>query len=325
LLRASLGEDSCGFDPRGGLVVMSTDPITGAEEGIGRLAVHVACNDLAANGARPLGVLVTLLLPPSSDETRVSSVMAEIDQAARELGIEVLGGHTEVTPVVTQVVVSTTSVGLVSRDRLVTSSGARPGDVIVLTKGAGLEGTAILAADFEDVLIPIVGRDCVERARSFAAEISVVREGLLAAGLGVTAMHDVTEGGVLGALFEMASASSVGFVLQLRDIPVRNETVEICRVAKVDPLKLVSSGSMLISCPASRLSHLLRELGSAGILARAVGRFTRGSMIAIDRESGAEIPVGPPEADEIWTARRNLESMRESGRRSESPAKGCAK
>ena len=314
VLHPAVGEDSCAVDPSDMLVVMSTDPITGADEGIGRLSVHISCNDVAANGAEPLGVLVTMLFPPGSSEGELERVMGGIESAAREVGIEILGGHTEVTEAVTQVLLSTTAIGLAPRDRLVTKSGASAGDVLVMTKAAGLEATAILATDFEDVLVPEIGAVVVDRAKSFTDEISVVREGLIAAANGATAMHDATEGGILGAVYEMAEAAGkcggqpLGFALEMESVPVRPETASICRLAGVDPLRVVSSGSMLISCRPVAASGIVEALRLASIEARIIGEFTRDARVLVAGD--VTTAVEPPGPDHLWAARRNLRSRR---------------
>jgi hydrogenase expression/formation protein HypE len=152
MVHSCIGEDSSVIDFGDRLCVLSTDPITGASKGIGKYAVNISCNDVASNGAEPLGVMITLLLPENFTEEGIASIMKEINDAATKLNVEVLGGHTEVTTAVNQVIISCTAVGIVDRDKLVTSSGASPGDDIVLTKWAGLEGTAILATEFEEEL-----------------------------------------------------------------------------------------------------------------------------------------------------------------------------
>ncbi|MGE5484755.1 MAG: AIR synthase family protein [Ignavibacteriales bacterium] len=316
VLHAAVGEDSCAIDPSEMLVVMSTDPITGAGEEIGWVSVHISCNDVAANGAEPLGVLVTLLLPPGSPESELQRVMGGVGSAAREIGVEILGGHTEVTAAVRQALLSTTAIGVAPRGGLVTKAGASSGDALVMTKAAGLEATAILAADFGDVLARELGAGTVERARSFGGEISVVREGLVAAGNGATAMHDATEGGVLGAVYEMAEAAAkaaghqIGFTVNLDCVPVRQETESICRIAGVDPLRVVSSGAMLIACRPGDAQGMIRALDDASIEARVIGEFTdeRRMLIA----GGRAAPAAPPGPDHIWVARENLQRLRKA-------------
>lgn len=273
LLHPCIGEDSAVIDFGEWVCVMSTDPITGSSKGIGRLAVHVSCNDLAANGAEPVGVQVVLLLPEDITEARIKEIMQEVDQGAAELGIEILGGHTEITSLVSKPIISTTAIGKAKKDQYVTSAGARPGDDVVITKGAGIEGTAILASDYREYLLQNgVRPETVERGSHFMEEISVLKEGLLAARMGATGMHDVTEGGVYGALFEMAGASGAGFDLYADQVYIRPETAEICTALQIDPLGLISSGTMMITIPDG--DALIAALAELGIKASKIGTIT---------------------------------------------------
>ena len=273
MVHSCIGEDSSVIDFGDRLCVLSTDPITGASKGIGKYAVNISCNDVASNGAEPLGVMITLLLPENFTEEGIASIMKEINDAATKLNVEVLGGHTEVTTAVNQVIISCTAVGIVDRDKLVTSSGASPGDDIVLTKWAGLEGTAILATEFEEELKRFLDPALVDKAKEYSKYISAVREGLIAAEYGVTAMHDVTEGGVLGAMYEMCEASGTGAELWFDNIPVREETKAICQYFKIDPLCLISSGAMLITTKDG--TQLTRLFDKNGISAKVIGKVTK--------------------------------------------------
>lgn len=306
LVPAAIGEDSVVVDFGPEVCVISTDPITGAGEGAGRLAVHVSCNDVAANGAAPIGVQVVLLLPEGIESIAISRLMDEVEQGCTELQIEVLGGHTEITSRVTAPVVVATAVGRAPRGKYVTSSGARVGDSVVVTKGVGLEGTAILATDWEEVirkralcsgLTPEALDGLFARARAFANEISAVREGLAAAAYGVTAMHDVTEGGLYGALYEMGRASRLGFYIEESKVPVRPETRFICDCLGLDPLGLISSGTMLITCKDG--PGLLRCLTEAGIPAYVIGRVQAGESTML-RTGGIATPIATPPEDELW-------------------------
>jgi hydrogenase maturation factor len=298
LVRAAVGEDSAIIDFGDWVCVLSTDPITGATRHAGWLAVHVSCNDVASNGAEPIGVLVTILLPESAHEEDLRGVMEDAHRAAGELGIEVLGGHTEVTPGLVSTIISSTAVGRAPKGRYVVSSGAKAGDYLVLTKGAALEGTAILAADFEDRLRRLLEADILERAQSFRREISVVPEGLAAAALGATAMHDVTEGGVLGAVHEMVSAAGLGVELQADDVPIREETRVLCQLFHADPLKLISSGSLLIACPDGE--RMVQGLADKGIPAAVIGRvLPAGSGRWVIRQ-GRKSELEASYRDELW-------------------------
>jgi hydrogenase expression/formation protein HypE len=305
LLRAALGEDSAIIDFGDWVCVLSTDPITGATRNAGWLSVHVSCNDVASNGAEPVGVLVTLLLPEKASESDLRVLMEEVNQAASELKIEVLGGHTEVTPGLAATIISTTAIGKAAKDRYVTSSGARPGDALVLTKAAGLEGTAILATDFEGRLQGAMTADALARAQGFRSEISVVAEGLAAARMGATAMHDATEGGVLGAVYEMVMAADLGVEIEAGAVPVRAETAEVCRFFHADPLKLISSGSMLIACPDGEV--MVRQLGALGMSAAAIGRVISAGRWILS--GGQRHELEPSYRDELW---RILETGRGS-------------
>ncbi|MCC7105336.1 MAG: AIR synthase, partial [Chloroflexi bacterium] len=254
--------------------------------------------DLAAMGAEPVGILATLLFPPGCQETDISALVDDLDAAARELGVEILGGHTEVAPELQRPIVSLAGVGLAPRDRLVRSGGARPGHELLLTKAAGLEGTAILAADLAERLSTTLSEDLLARARDFRAELSVVPEGLLAARLGASALHDPTEGGVLGAVWELAEASAQGFELWSDRIPIRPETRAICRALGLDPLKLVSSGAMLIA--AERGAALQQGLTAAGIPCAIVGRIVERGRWLID--GVRRTPAAPVVRDELWRA-----------------------
>ena len=300
LVRAAYGEDSAVLDLGGDLVVLSSDPITAAGERAGWLGVHVACNDVAANGATPVGVLLTILVPEGAPPAVVGAVMRDAHRAARELGVEIVGGHTEVTPALPRLLLALTAVGRAPRSRYLTSAGARPGDALLLTKAAGLEGTAVLAHDFAEALRGRVPAAALRRARGFLRELSVVPEALAAAALGATALHDVTEGGVLGALYELAAASGVGFAVRATDVPVRPETAAICRALALDPLRLLGSGALLVAAPDG--PALASALAARGLTATLLGH-------ALPRRRGRRlvtpagpVPVGPVERDELYRA-----------------------
>lgn len=252
--------------------VLTSDPITTAAAGAGRLAVHVVCNDLAAMGAVPVGLLATLLFPAGASSNQIASVTADIDAAARALEVEVLGGHTEIAPGISAPLVVMTGVGKVLRDRIVTAAGARPGDALVLTKAAALEGSHILAVDLADRLAARgVPADVLEAARAYGEELSVVPEARVAATLGATAMHDPTEAGIVGAVWEMAEASGCGFRVYAERIPLREPTRLICSALEVDPLRLIASGALLIACRDA--AAMVSALVDHGVAAAQIGEM----------------------------------------------------
>ncbi len=296
LVRSKVGEDCSVLDFGEYACVVSTDPITGASNEIGRLAVHISCNDVAANGVEPFGLLFTILAPEGTTLEVLQDIVRQAAEEAASLKVEIIGGHTEITPAVNRIVVSTTAIGRAAKDRVVTSSGAKPGDYIILTKWAGLEGTAIIAHDFEKRLRGRMDDALLESAQAMMGHISVVKEGMMAGETGATAMHDVTEGGVLGALWELAEASGVGLRIYRDKIPVRPETRAICEELGLNPLKLISSGCMLISCRDGQ--GMLEALNREGIPASIIGEVVVEGRTLVDGER--EVPIDPPESDELY-------------------------
>lgn len=296
LVRSKVGEDCSVLDFGEYACVVSTDPITGASNEIGRLAVHISCNDVAANGVEPFGLLFTILAPEGTTLEVLQDIVRQAAEEAASLKVEIIGGHTEITPAVNRIVVSTTAIGRAAKDRVVTSSGAKPGDYIILTKWVGLEGTAIIAHDFEKRLRGRMDDALLESAQAMMGHISVVKEGMIAGKMGATAMHDVTEGGVLGALWELAEASGVGLRIYRDKIPVRPETRTICEEFGLNPLKLISSGCMLITCRDGQ--GMLEALNREGIPASIIGEVVEEGRTLVSGER--EEPIDPPESDELY-------------------------
>ncbi len=300
ILGAGVGEDCAAMKLEPGeIFVISADPITGTAKDIGTLAVRITVNDLASAGAEPVGILLTVLLPEETEEPELKVMMAQVEQACREANVQVMGGHTEVTAVVNQPVITVCGVGKVKEGQMVTTAGARPGMDILVTKWIGLEGTSILAKEREEQLLTRFSAAFVEEAKSFARYIPVLPEAAAAVRSGVGAMHDVTEGGIFGALWEMAEASGVGLWIDLRKIPVRQETVEICEFFGISPYQLISSGSMLMALPDG--GRLARELEKQGIPATVIGKATAGNDRILWNE-GEKRYLEPPRTDELYRA-----------------------
>jgi len=298
ILRPEIGEDCAAIDFGSHACVLSTDPITGAVKDAGALAIHISCNDVATSGVRPVGIMVTILAPPKTTEEDIKRVMEEAGEAASKLGVEIIGGHTEVTSAVNRIVISTTALGKAQKDRIVRSSGAKAGDDVIMTKWAGLEGTSIIASDKGKELEAVLTPEEIESARSFIHNISVVEEGVTAGEFGASSMHDVTEGGILGAAWEIAESSGKGIDIYIDKIPVREVTKKICSFYGIDPYRLISSGSMLIT--ASKGAELVRLLEEKGIPAVIIGRITEAGRNII--RNGDISLLNPPDADEIYKA-----------------------
>lgn len=286
-----VGVDCAAVDLGGRIAVLSTDPITSADKNLGSLTVHVSCNDAAAAGAEPIGLLVTLLIPPSGTEEEVGRVADELAEAARLANIEIIGGHTEVTAAVTRMVTCATVIARAGKNGIIAPNGMKDGDYIVMTKAGGIEGTAVIASDFPEK----TGLTDAElaKARGFMSMVSVVKEGLFCADNGATAMHDITEGGVYGAAWEMAEASGCGMEIWPDKVPFHPITLKVCDKCGLDKFRLLSSGSMLIACPDGEA--MVKGLEQIGIPAAVIGR-AGGSGVRTDK--GEEIL--PPEADELY-------------------------
>jgi hydrogenase expression/formation protein HypE len=306
LVHATVGQDCAILDFGPTVCVVTTDPITGAGKHLGRLAVHVACNDLATTGAEPVGLLLTLLLAGETAGADLEHIVREAGAAARTIGVEIVGGHTEVTPGIDRPIVVVSAIGRAPHDRYVSAGGGRPGDALLLTKSAGIEGTAILATDLASRMRGMVDEDTLARARTFIDRISVVPEGRIGARCAATAMHDVTEGGVLTGVWELADASRCGLRLDADAVPVAPETQAICVALDADPLALISSGAMLIGV--ANPGPMQAELEAAGINSAVIGTLTERERLVI--RGGRTLDLVPPDRDELW---RLLEAARVGG------------
>jgi hydrogenase expression/formation protein HypE len=273
LLKPSIGEDAALVKAGNETLAISTDPITGAEEWLGWLAVHVSANDIATRGIQPRWFNSIILLPKKSTTELIEKICTQMDKAARQLNIAITGGHCEITPGIEHPIVSGCVVGVAENGKYVTSSGARIGDCIILTKGTGIEGTAILASDRRQELLKIFGESFVKKAENFFERISVVKDALTAFRIGgVSAMHDPTEGGVAGGLHELADAAKVGFNVYEEKILIPEETRKICAHFEIDPLQLISSGSLLIVAEEEKTDKIINSLSRNGIQASIIGK-----------------------------------------------------
>ncbi len=302
ILGPKVGEDAAAISFGDMAVVAGMDPITFAMDLIGWYAVQVNANDIAVMGARPRWLLATLLAPPDSTEPIITGIFDQLAKACEELEIVAIGGHTEVTQSVNQPVIVGCMLGEVEAGRLVMTGGARPGDSIVLCGPAGIEGTAILAREAGDMLRSKgIEPEEIERARHFlfVPGISVVRPALAAAAIGVTAMHDPTEGGIATGLLELARASGCGLEVEAGAIPVLPLTVEICKRLEFQPLGLIASGALLITVTAEKTQALLDELGKVGASAAVIGRILPPAAGLTMISDGERLPLPEFERDEV--------------------------
>ena len=255
------------------LVVLTADPVTGTTKHIGEHSVHINANDIAATGARPVWYVCTLLLPLGTSEKTLARIMSGIDQASRSLGITVAGGHTEVTRGLDRPLIAGFMIGEIG-GRILSSANMRIGDRILMTKTAGIEGTAIIASEYSGRLKRI-RRRTVRKAQSFARNISIVEEAMsISKTVGVHALHDPTEGGVLNGLWELAEASGLGVEVWADRIPLATETSKICSELGLDPLKLMSSGCLLAAVAPNSVGRVMNALRNQELMVSEVGRVT---------------------------------------------------
>lgn len=291
-----VGEDCAIINFQKEQCVVSTDPVTGASENIGKIAVNINCNDIASCGVEPLGLLVTILAPPTTTLEELHDLMEEIHEEAYKINVQIIGGHTEITEAVNKLIVSCTAIGKSDKWNAIGTAGAKNGDSIIVTKNLCLEGTSILVNDFEAKSREVLTEEEIMEAKSYANHISVVKEGIIGGRCHVSSMHDITEGGVLGALWEVTDACNLGFIVEEDKMPVTDITKKLCAKFEIDSLKLISSGSMLITC--SNPEEVLNCLTEENIKGTVIGKITEKDGIIISQ--GKERKVLPPEADELF-------------------------
>jgi hydrogenase maturation factor len=262
----------------------------------------VNANDVAVMGARPRWLLASLLVPPNVTTDVIERIFDQLAQACESLDIAPIGGHTEITGGIDRPIVTGCMLGEATRDRLVRTGGATPGDAIILCGPAAVEGTAVLAREAADELrAGGLDNDALARARGFLRDpgISVVAPALAAAGIGVKAMHDPTEGGVATGLRELALASEVGLEIEASAIPIDPVTVDVCRRLELDPLGVIASGALLIATEPGRGEELLAALEEVGPHAAVIGRATPRDDGVHLIEAGARRPLPEFSRDEV--------------------------
>jgi len=309
LLGPELGEDAAVMKIGNQVVVAATDPITGSVEDVGWLAVHVNANDIATFGVSPRWFLASIMLPSGYTTDQLSKIMYQIDNAAKELGIAVTGGHSEITECITQPIIAGFMMGTAPAGEYVTSSGAKAGDSLIVTKTAGIEGTSILATEGRSYLTKKLGEDIVREGQQLRNSISVVTDGVTAFGTGfIHAMHDPTEGGLANGIHEICDASGVGCEIENDLIPLNDATKQICECLQIHPLELISSGSMLICCDSRHAPQVIKELAAVDIEAVTIGTLNSDPThrkITID---GSIHDLRRPATDALWAALKEINS-----------------
>jgi len=282
-----IGIDCAVLDLDEHLLVCKTDPVTFATDSLGRYLVKVNANDLATTGAVPRWLMVTLLLPESgSNEALVRNLMDQIGAACRELGITLIGGHTEITYGLERPIAVGALMGLAEPGRIVSPRGARPGDRLLLTKSVPIEATAILARERSYRLRALLMDADLERARRYLDDpgIDITRDARIALDAGrVTAMHDPTEGGLAAALWELANAAGCVLRFDPARVPVTPLSARICSALAIDPLAAIASGSLLLTAPPGDAERIRRALAEANIPCTDIGEVDEGDPLVLQR------------------------------------------
>ena len=304
VLGPRVGEDAAVVDFGGDrLLVAKSDPVTFATDRAGWYAAQVCANDVACTGAVPRWFLATLLVPEWFTPDDAERLFHDVMESCQALGVALIGGHSEVTPGIQRPIVAGTMLGEVARGGLIATGGAQEGDSVVVTKGVAIEGTALLARECAGELRAAgVAESVIAKSAAMldTPGISVVHDAQISTQMPVHSLHDVTEGGLITALHEVASASGLGVGLEEDSVPVLPETAEVCTALGLHPLGLLGSGAMLVTLHSSYTPGLLRALERAGINAWEVGQMlpAEEGRVMFTR-AGEEVPLPVFRRDEL--------------------------
>jgi len=303
LLGPGIGLDCAVVEFGSILLVFKSDPITFATDDIGWYAVQVNANDIATTGATPRWLLVTLLLPDnSSTPDLVDQITSQVYKACREIGVSVIGGHSEITYDLPRPILVATMIGEVQKDQLITPRGANPGDKILLTKGVPIEATAIIARQFPQRLQQTLSATEIKTAGDFLYQpgISVLRDAQVALNAGrITAMHDPTEGGLASALWELAEASARSLHVEPARVPIPRLSALLCQMMNLDPLAAIASGSLLMTVSPDDASNVCQACEREGIPCAEIGQVEEGPTAVWQTIKAGEELLPRPDRDEI--------------------------
>ncbi len=282
IIGPKLGEDAAVIEYQDRYLVVKTDPITFATEEIGWYVVQVNANDIATRGAAPKWFQATILLPEKkTTEALIDKIFSQIYDACNKLNIMVIGGHTEISYNLDRPIIVGSMLGEVEKDKLVSTSGAKPGDVIILTKGIVIEGTSIIAREKQEELKKRGYQNSfIQKCKDFIYKpgLSVVEDALLANKINVHAMHDPTEGGISAGLYEIAAASQVGLMIEREEITILEESRILCKEYNLDPLRTIASGALLIVAPQNNANNIIAILNRNGIKSSLIGKIKEKSF-----------------------------------------------
>lgn len=303
MIGPGIGLDCAVIQERETLMVLKSDPITFATNEIGWYLVQVNANDIATTGAVPRWMLLTMLLPANAMTAgSVEKLSQQVYQACQEIGISIVGGHTEITSGLSRPILIGTMIGEVNRENLITPRGATSGDRLLLTKGVPIEATALIAREFPDQLKEILSQEELGQAQDYLYHpgISILPEVHFALNAGrVTAMHDPTEGGLAMALWELAEASQHTILFQPENVPIPPLSARICRFFNLDPLAAIASGALLFTAPPGDALKIQQAIVNQGIPCVEIGAIEDGPASVWQETSKGRQPYHHPDRDEI--------------------------
>jgi hydrogenase expression/formation protein HypE len=296
----------------GRVMALTTDPVFIVPEyGFERaawFAIHILCSDAVTSALRPTHLSIDLNLPLEMTREELETVWKTIDAECRKMGLAIVCGHTaRYDGCHYPMVGGATVISIGEKSRYVTPQMARRGDAVVITKGAAIEATGIFALAFTDRIKEQFGEEFSRRAEGIFYQMSVVEDALTAASVGtrdkgVTAMHDATECGIWGGLYEVAKASRVGMRIEKEKIIVLDEVEKICAHFGIDPYSSISEGSLIITCKKNKVDLLLKKLAGKNIPASVVGEVVPQSKGIVLVEGGRERALDHPRVDPFWPA-----------------------
>jgi hydrogenase maturation factor len=288
------------------VVVFSSDPFYVAPslgwERAAWFAVHILASDVAVSGIPPRFMTVDLNLPPEIDEATLATLWRTVHAETRELGIAIVGGHTaRYAGCNFPMVGGATVFGVGSATDLIDPRKAAPGDAILITKGPAIETTGLMAVQFPEFIAERWGERTAEEAREVFYQMSVVRDAAICAGAGgVTAMHDATECGIWGALFEVARASGNGLVVDKREIVVQDVVLKVCETFEIDPYAAISEGTLVAALKPEAARRALSALSANGIPASIVGELLPSERGVRVIDDAGERTLEHPRVDPFW-------------------------
>ena len=300
---AEMGEDAALLDIGDKFLAVTTDPITFATDLLGWYLVNINANDIAVTGAKPKWLMTTLLFPSNTSAKTISGIFDEIVKACEKINVSIIGGHTEITDSISKPIAIGTMLGEVDKEKAILTSGAKPGDSIIMTKGLGIEGTAILCRDG----VKILGNNGVSKATIhtgsnylFEPGISIIKDvSTILKTAKVNSMHDLTEGGLSTGVIELATASNVGVVIKNDDLIISPITIECCKATSTNPLGLLSSGALIATLNPDDVDDVIYALSKENIDCSNIGYVTGNPSEVLLASNGGTVELPKFQRDEL--------------------------